>query len=320
MIETIGIDLGGTNIRGALWSEGVTLQHRIQRASLSDRPPAEILANIVSLIEELLDLAGGDVLAVGLGVPGIVDFETGTVRQSPHFPQWRDYPLRQQLQAHCRIPLYIDNDANYAALGESRWGANQETNNSLLLTLGTGVGGGIIMNGDVFRGDYGYAAEFGHVIVESEGPACKCGSHGCLEMFASATGLKQMVRDAPLDAEKQDFIQAVGKEPFQITTEDLLEAAQKNDRFANLLLAKCGHYLGIGMASIVHTLGIHTVAIGGGVSQAWDFFYAEMSAEFQRRSYSQTCKVTQLNRAKLGDDAGIIGAAYEAFRSFPRAS
>ncbi len=314
MAWSIGIDLGGTNIRGALWQSGTDIHHRLQGASGPERSPEDIIQTILELINKLSAEVHGAVESIGIGVPGIVDFEASILRQSPHFPKVKDFPLRQQLMQHVSVPLYIDNDANCAALGEAQFGAGQSAAHLMMLTLGTGIGGGIVWDDEVIRGDYGYAAEFGHIVLSRSGPHCHCGSNGCFEMYASATGLTQLVRDAPLSDEKQEFLTAIGKQPFEVTPVDLAQQAEAGQDFAKHILSECGRYLGMGIASLVHVLGIHTVVIGGGVSHCWAHFESSMWEEFRNHSYHETAKVTQLLPAKLGDDAGILGAAYGATR------
>jgi glucokinase len=247
MTQFIGIDLGGTNIRGGLWNGSQQIVHRIEQESQSRRPPGELVQDILAMIQELQDRAEGDIGGIGIGVPGIVDTDEGIVFASPHFPQWKEFPIREELQRELKSPLFIDNDANCAALGEWLCGAGQGKDNIICLTLGTGIGGGIIINGDVYHGERGFAAELGHIVIDADGPICNCGGRGCWELYASASGLRR-------------------------SPTILAEAAGRGDELSLQTWRRFGYYLGLGIASVVNVLGIHTVVIGGRVSQSWDFF------------------------------------------------
>ena len=291
----IGIDLGGTHIRAGLVSGEHQVQARLQRPVPTDREPAAVLKDIVSMVRELESQAGQTVEAIGCGVPGIVDANTGIVYQSPHFPSWQGVAIRDALQTELGRELFIDNDANCHALAEWSCGAGAEVDSLIALTLGTGIGGGIIIDGKIHHGTSGFAGELGHMVINPEGPPCNCGGRGCLEMYASATGLSYLAR-------------------HDIDAEDLSKQAEAGDAFARQLFVQMGSYLGIGIASLVNVLGIHTIIIGGGVSASWDFFQPALQQEFERRSYRKTVELTQIRRAALGDDAGVIGAAYGASR------
>ena len=294
MPQFIGVDIGGTNIRAALTDSSCQVAHRLQRPADASRPPEQYLKDIQDLLRELQSASDAPVAAIGLGIPGIIDVSSGIVHQSPHFPEWKDFKIREALQQLFDCELFIDNDANCAAFGEFHFGAGQGNNNGLCLTLGTGIGGGIIVDGELYRGERGFAAELGHIVVEAEGAACHCGGQGCLEMYASATGLKNLQVSAPMSAD------------------ELAQAASSGDEAALKIWNQFGYYLGLGVASIVNVLGLHTVIIGGGVSAAWDFFHDAMQTEFARRSYKETTRMTRIQRSQLGDDAGLMGAAYGA--------
>ncbi len=297
---SIGVDLGGTHIRAGLVSETKRVQQRLQRFAQADREPEAVIADIVAMVSDLEDQAGQTIAAIGCGIPGIVDVDKGIVYQSPHFPKWQDYAVRDALQAELGRPVSIDNDANCHALAEWHCGAGEGAASLIALTLGTGVGGGIIIDGKIHHGTSGFAGELGHMVINPEGPPCNCGGRGCLEMYASATGLSYLAR-------------------HDIDAEDLSKQAAAGDDAARQLFVQMGGYLGMGIASLVNVLGIHTIIIGGGVSASWDFFQPALQQEFERRSYRKTVELTQIRRAALGDDAGVIGAAYGASRLLPKA-
>lgn len=309
MSQFIGIDLGGTNLRGGLWDGSEKVLHRIEQESLSKRPPLELTRDMVGMIRELQGRAFGDVGGIGVGVPGIVGIKEGVVYESPHFPQWKGFPVLRELRKIFELPLFIDNDANCAALGEMICGAGRGKENLIALTLGTGIGGGIIIDGDVYRGERGFAAELGHIVVRPDGAACHCGGKGCFELYGSATGLRHIAEEMSEDPSGSI-----------ITPEALADAAARGEEWALAAFRRFGYYLGLGIASIVNVLGIYTIIIGGRVSRSLNFFIESLKGEFARRSYQETVRLTEIKPAELGDDAGIIGAAYGASRLALRAS
>ncbi len=299
MTNFIGVDLGGTHLRAALCDSSGVVTHRMQQSIETSRAADVVVSNIVTLLAELEERSAAEVAAIGIGVPGIVSMSEGTVYQSPHFPDWCEYPLRSVLEEKLTKPLFISNDANCHALAESQFGVASDVANMMMLTLGTGIGGGIVIADELFTGDKGFAAEFGHIVVESSGVPCNCGGKGCLEMYASATGLRK----------------ETGFDP-----DVLYERASRGDKVAQAIFEKMGAYLGIGIASLVNALGIHTIVIGGGVSAAWDFFAENMNKEFGSRTYHETARITQIRKSQLGDNSGILGAAYGASRVLRKAS
>ncbi len=311
----LAVDLGGTNLRiGAVNGQGEVLQME-KIAALKDR--AKLLEKIAQQIDQLSSsyLAQGDQIAgIALGFPGIVDPDKGLVHQSPHFSDWHDFAVTAYFKERFPWPVVLDNDANRIALGELWKGAGQGLQNFLLLTLGTGVGGAVVIQGKLFHGDSGFAGELGHICIEREGVSCECGSHGCLEAYVSATGIKDLIRNSKDDSGKTIFFRKFGDDVEHLSVQQLYEAARDGDPFAHGIFKQMGHYLGIGIASLVNAFGIFHVLIGGGVSAAADFFIPAAKKEMSQRTYTETAKRVQILRCQLGDNAGLIGGAFSLLR------
>lgn len=314
--RVIAVDLGGTYLRvGSVREDGVVEDR--ERLSSEARSGSEaVLGRVVGAVRAMAEKIAsrqGSIAGVALGFPGIVDPDLGIVHQSPHFPDWKDLPILSSVRKQIPWPVVLDNDANFAALGEGWKGAGRGLKNFLMLTLGTGIGGGIVLEGKVWRGDRGFAGEFGHLCIEIDGPECACGSRGCLETYVSATGLLRLVEATDHPEGREALLERLGKPLARLTVEDLYQAAMDGDIFSNVLFKKAGYYLGIGVASLANAFGIENFIIGGGVSQAWDFFIEPTKKEIAERTYSETAKRLRLHRAQLDDDAGLIGGSSSFF-------
>lgn len=302
----IGIDMGGTNIRLALISsDGLAITSARYKTSAQEGKDA-IISRLSSATAEMIaeGRKHGMVIGVGIGAPGLI--ENGVVRCSPNLPGWNDVPLQRLLEDALALPVVLENDANAVAYGENCLGAGRGLKSLICITLGTGVGGGLILDGRIWRGAFGMAGEVGHMVIEPEGNICSCGNRGCLETYASATGIVRMAREI---VSKGDASWETGN----LTTEILEGAARGGDKAAISLFASAGRYLGIGIASLLHILNPEAVIIGGGVAGAWSLFYPSLSEEINRRCFREIAEKTKIMPASLGDNAGILGAARLAF-------
>lgn len=313
----IGVDLGGTNCRLGVVNGDGDIVHQETFAVGSERTHKAIVNLLAKKINEICStpanglVAGGakyEVRGAGVGAPGIIDFGRGTIIRSPHYPAWHNFELRKELSDALGMKVVLDNDANMIANGELWKGAGRGHNNFIMITLGTGIGGGIIADGRVFHGDEGFAGEIGHQVMQFDGQKCDCGGRGCWETIVSINGLKWLAGTSD-DPRKDNFLKRFHGDAEKITPKSLFELAGDGDIFAGVVWKKFGAYLGAGIASLVNVLGIHTVVIGGGISHAWDFFIGEAKREIARRTYKETAARVVLKRAELGDAAGIIGAA-----------
>ena len=314
----IVVDVGGTNLRvGAVTPEGQIFDFE-KRSSDSKAPVEKILQNIESAINAVvqrLTQCEQKVEGLVLGFPGIVDPKKGIVYQSPHFPNWKDLKFVEYFQKKFPWPVRADNDANLAALGEAYFGAGKYLNHFVMITLGTGVGGGLILNRKIHHGDRGFAGEIGHFCIEGNSDRrCGCGSRGCWEMYVSTQSFHYNL-DFPLESDvrvRDQFLRKIGKDPSAFASRTIpiktfYEAAKDGDMFAHSCFKKMGYYLGIGIASLANILGTENFIIGGGLSEAWDLFIEGTKKEIAQRTYKETSSNIKIHKALLGDDAGMVG-------------
>jgi glucokinase len=315
----IGIDLGGTNLRAALVSSsGKILESRSALVRLdrgAESVSKELLGQCRALVRSASKLGLG-VAAVGLGVAGKIDRPGGSVIFSPNLPLLDGYPIGQHLQQNLRIPVCMENDANVFGLGESWAGAAKGIRNWVGITLGTGTGGCLFLNGKLWEGDgLGFSAEIGHMIVEPGGPACPCGSNGCLEAFASARALVSGAKKALLDRQIQVGPLHVLETASKLSAQSVYACAKKGDPTALALFDKMGWALGVCLANIFSALAIRHAVIGGGVSPAWDLFIGPLQKALSQNSSMLDPGSAVILRSRLGDDAALIGAARLAGRA-----
>jgi glucokinase len=316
----IGVDLGGTNLRiSAVDSGGNLLQKIITGAQVAkgrDFVVEEMCASIRQLSVKFSSL--GRLEGIGIGVPGIIDMETGVVRKSPNLPDWVDYPVREEIERRLQTNVILENDANVAALGEKWLGAARDVESVCMITLGTGVGGGLVLNGRIWRGMTGMAGELGHIAVQLDGPPCGCGSRGCIEQFASATAIKRMAVEAIAKGEAPGLARAMEVEP-EFSSRIVYQMAVQGDAAAQEIFRTVGSSLGITVAGLINIFNLPMYVIGGGVASAWDAFAPAMMEEIRKRSFVYlatepkgdlpTLKKTIITQALLGSDAGLYGAA-----------
>ena len=309
----IGIDIGGTKVAGGVVDASGVISHRVRR----DTPhrstsPRVVEDTIVKAVEELLaHVDVDDVIAVGIGAAGFVAEDRATVVFAPHL-SWRNEPLREALAHRIDLPITVDNDANAAAWAEATFGAARGESHVIVITLGTGIGGALIIDGQVQRGRYGIAGEFGHMQVVPGGVRCECGNRGCWEQYASGNALVREAR-AMIDAGSPvvvDLLHRLGGDPSGLTGPFITEAARDGDATARELLADIGEWLGIGLANLAAAFDPGLFVIGGGVSAADEMLIAPAREAFTRqlpgRGYRPQARIV---RAVLGSDAGLIGAA-----------
>jgi glucokinase len=310
----IGVDLGGTNLRSALLSPDGDLLDKHTEATHASDGWKKVILRLIDNIKRQQDSAvrkGLRIAAVGVGAPGIIQSDTGIVVKSPNFPDWNNLPLKNELERAVGLPVTVENDANAAALGEQWRGAGHGIGSMILLTLGTGVGGGIVLNNQIWQGADGMAGELGHMTIIPDGRQCGCGNTGCLEMYASARGIVQSYR------ERKEQTSAAGGE---ITSEDVYQAAGRGDSDAVVVMQSMGRMLGIGIANLINIFNPEMIVIGGRVKEAWPLFIDATRGEVKRRSFEVPAARTKIVPSKLGDDAGIVGAAAAALQKLPAVS
>ena len=297
------VDLGGTHLRVALVDDtGSILKQTKQQTPKGDS--AETIVAALVAVAQQWDSFREAVVAASILVPGAVDADKAVVLQAPNLPSLVNYPLKAELEKRLGWPVVLENDANAAAVGEMWLGAARGFRDVVSVTLGTGVGGGIILDGKLVRGSHGSAGEIGHTAVDPfSGLKCKCGNTGCLEMFASATAIVRMARESQLKGDDE------------LTAEKVYEAACNGDETALAVFRRVGTYLGIGLANLINLLDPEVIVIAGGVVNGWDLFAEEMYRQVEERAFRTTAQQVKIARAECGDNAGLLGAARLAFDS-----
>lgn len=300
----IGLDLGGTFIKYALGTKDGTLIYHDKKPSLSDRGQEEIFNNIFQIIETLLQRArkaGNRVKAVGFGSPGAIDFDRGRlVGSTPNIKHWTDADIRGNIEGRFDLPTFVDNDANVMVFAESRCGAAKGKKNVIALTLGTGIGGGILINNQVYRGDRFAGSELGHMSINFEGPRCDCGGIGCIEQYASAPAMERNYTKKLAQSGK-----AISKE---LSTVTIFERAKSGEPEAIKTIEDTTIYLGTALANIANIFNPAAIVIGGGVSAAGQPFIEKIDKEMRKRAMDPSVKNLKVVQAKLGNQAGMIGA------------
>lgn len=314
------IDLGGTNLRAANIDHDGKI-HELSRTATPETDKAEdIVSAITAAVRECEAQAskrGAAIQAVSVVVPGSVHVETGVVVNAPNLPSLQGYELASALEKALGRPVLLENDANAAAVGEQWQGAARGCRTIICLTLGTGVGSGIILDDRLWRGIDGTAGEIGHTSVEAFGVACKCGNCGCLEVYASGTAIVRMAREAMAKSPESRLHDVSASE---LTAEKVHSAAVAGDRLARELFQTVGKYLGTVMASLVNTFNPEMIVVGGGVSAAWDLFAEHARSEVMRRAFPVPARRCKIVRAECGGAAGLIGAARMAFQAGAKTS
>jgi glucokinase len=303
--DAIGIDLGGTNLRVALVSEDGVIVRKIKKPSSE-----QVVDSVLHAIEEIRH---PEIVGIGLGVAGLIDRKRGRVFTSPNLRGIEGLDLVREIRHRFHVPVVIENDANVAALGEKTAGAGQGFDNFVLLTLGTGIGGGIIYKGKLLN----LPSEIGHMSISADAEKCPCGNNGCLENFASA---RAMIGRAitMLEKETESLLKGCCKGSiYKITPEDIYKAALEGDTLSREILRDAGRFLGVGLANIINIMGPEAIILTGGLIGAWNIYIQEAIKEASRRAFKELFETVKIIPSSLGDDAGIVGAASLAFMETP---
>lgn len=305
-------DLGGTHLRAAAVDSNGQIQSQLKRSTPQAEKPNEIVRALVSAAREIEQaVAGkrGNITAVSVAVPGTVDVDEGVVIKAPNVPCLDGFRLAAALASELAWPPTLENDANAAAVGEMWQGAGRGFESIICLTLGTGVGGGIILDGELWRGADGSAAEIGHMALDPfAGVPCGCGSRGCLEVYASATAIVRMTREAV-----PRYPNSLLHTSENLNSEAVYEAGVQGDELALEVFRRMGVYLGIGVANLINLLNPEIIVVGGGVANGWSLFEQHMRQQIIERAFPLPARSVKILRAECGDDAGLLGAARLAF-------
>jgi glucokinase len=306
----IGVDLGGTNLRIAAVAPDGAILERIHLDTEVKEGREQVVAEMCAAITEIeARMSGAKMAGVGIGVPGIINLADGMIRQSPNLPGWSDFPVRDDIEARLRTRVILENDANAAALGEKWVGAGRGAAGLCMLTLGTGIGGGVIFDGQVWHGQNGMGGELGHMTIDTDGALCGCGNLGCLEAYASGGAVTRMAMAAARVGRSPSLAQAA-EELGELTAEIVYIKAKQGDIVAREIYDMVGRSLGVGLASLMNIFNLPLYVLGGGVARAWDMFSATMMAEIPKRSLVYRATLPQIVPSALGADAGLLGAAY----------
>lgn len=308
----VGIDLGGTNLKAALVHRDEGLVSRASRPTQAERGPQHVVERIQELAADLIaDAPQADVAGVGIGSPGAVDWARTTVSQPPNLPGWDEIDMRTTLQAELGkdLSVIVENDANVAAFGSAFYGAGRDVDSFIMVTLGTGVGGGVIYQDQIFRGSTGGAAEIGHMTIDYEGPYANSGVSGAIEGYLGQEFLSQHARDRLVNYPDSALHEIVDGDLDQITPRILYRAATQDDPLAKNVLAWAGHKLGCVLGSAVNLLDIRTIIVGGGVSAAGDFILEPARDALPRFVVPGLREDLSIVRETLGNEVGLLGAA-----------
>jgi glucokinase len=306
----VGVDLGGTQVRAALAEPSGNFLKVVKNpseAALGD--PERVIDNIVRTAEEVL--AGVDrqkVLGVGVAAPGPLSAKTGVVYAPANLRGWGNVPLRDILSHRLNLPVKLGNDANLAALGEYRYGAGKAYDYVVYITVSTGVGSGVVQNGEIVDGARGLAVEFGHTTIDINGPVCQCGNVGCIEVYASGTGLRRRGIEALQTGRTSLIRDMCAGDLNNLDAKIIGEAAKQGDALALELLAQAGKYLGAGIVNILHAYNPEIVVLGGGVTKNWDFMQSALFQHLERHAMPSFRENLPIVLTKLGDEIGLYGA------------
>ncbi len=302
----LACDLGGTNLRMAAVDADGAILHRTKRDTPKSDRADEVVRTLVESARECTDAvaATAEIIALAAAVPATVNVGKGVLMKAPNLPSLDGFRFVAAVQSELGIRTIIENDATSAALGEAWLGASKGFDNSIMVTLGTGVGGGIIINGQPLRGPDGTAGEIGHICVEPFGAPCGCGARGCVEQYSSATAVVRLTREL-----ESQYVKSELQNRSRLTSLDVFEAGKNGDELALEVFRQMGFYLGIALADLVNVLNPEIIVIGGGAAAGWELFVEYVRDQIRERAFREPAIRAEVVRAVLGDDAGILGAA-----------
>ncbi len=309
----IGVDLGGTSIKAGLVDEKGKIIEKISIDSMAHNGPEAVIGQIIKGVKQILKKRNHKILGIGIGSPGTIRTKKGTVENPPNFPGWEKVHLGNVIKKEFKVDVFVENDANAAAIGELIYGAGKKFNNFIMITLGTGVGGGIIIDKKIYRGEVGGAGELGHVTIDYNGVPCKCGSFGCVEAYIGNSYLIERVKTG-LQQNKQSQIHKLsGNNLDYLTPKIIHDASEAGDKFAQSVIVDTGKRLGYGLSNAVNILDITTIIIGGGVAGFGELLFSSVSETLKSRVMKPFQNRIVVLPARLKNEAGIKGASALVF-------
>lgn len=314
----VGVDLGGTKILAGVFKRSFECIGSSKLSTKSQRGVDAVVERIARCVQDAVDeadLSLKHVAGVGIGAPGAVDFAEGKVIFAPNMEGWKDVTLKKDLEKRLGVPVFVENDGNICALGVHVAELKGKAKNLVGIFVGTGIGGGLIINGDLYSGFNHTAGEIGHMVVDLNGPKCGCGNKGCFEALASRTAIFQQIKAGIKDGEKTILTEMLGDDLADLRSGDLRKAIRRGDKFVDKVIDGAAEYIGIGIANLVNILGPEVVVLGGGVIEALaDEMMGVIVETAQDYAMPGTMKGVEIIASKLGDSAGITGAAVLAHR------
>lgn len=302
----VGIDLGGTTISGGVldYEGNIVFRHTIDtKSELGEKIVLERIIKVIDYVIKKSKIPKNNIKAIGIGSPGPLDIEKGIIITSPNLP-FKNFNIVNPIKNHFKISVYLDNDANAAAVGEYKFGSGKGSRNMIFITVSTGIGGGAILNGNIYRGSNSNALEIGHMTLKEDGAICNCGNFGCAEALASGTAIAKKAR-MELNRGKESSLKKLKK----ISAYNVFQEAKNGDKLAQEIVDEALEYLGICVSNIIITFDPDTIVIGGGVSKAGDIIFNKINQVVKERCFEAMWKNTKIIKALLLEDAGIIGAA-----------
>ena len=307
----IGLDVGGTTFKAGVVTQDGRIVHKDAMPTGIERPYQEIIADMAALCKKVAADAGiemSEIQSIGVGVPGLFDNKTGMIPFCTNLG-WHDIPFVAEMKKHLDTPVYGDNDATVAGLAESVAGVSAGIRDSVFLTLGTGVGGGIIIDGKPYSGAHGCGSEIGHMMIKMGGELCTCGNYGCFERYASATAIIREARKAVAEHPESSMLAACGGDPEKLNAKIVIDAARAGDEAAKAVFGGYVQALAVGIINIINMLDPEVIVLGGGVSAAGEFLLNAVREAVKPMVFFKTMPYARIELAQLGNDAGIIGAA-----------
>ncbi len=313
----LAIDLGGTKMLTALVSDSGEIIDRHLYPTLADEGAQSVIDRMVSAIDDFLKRSNVNIqrlYAISIAAAGVIEMNKGIITSSPNLPGWIDIPLRDIIQKRFKVDVFLINDANAAILGEHEYGVGKRLRDIILLTLGTGIGGGIIIDNRLYCGVSGGAGEFGHMTINVNGPECNCGGNGCLELFASGKAIAAEAIRRINNGEKSILVEMVANNLHNITAEKVSIAAQEGDKLSIDVIDKAAYYLGTGMVNLINIFNPEMIIVGGGMSALGELLLGPARKVVREKAYRLPAQAARIVTAQLGSDAGVYGAALFAFK------
>jgi len=317
----LGVDLGGSKILTAVVNSRGEMLSSDESITPAQKGHEMVIQSILESAYRALeraDVAISELTAVGVGAPGLSNPETGILFTSPNLPGWRDIPLRDIMQEKLGRKTFLINDANAAALGEFYFGAARGVHNFIYITLSTGIGGGIVIDGKLYSGAIGAAGEVGHMTIDDEGPICNCGNRGCWETLASGTALAREARHRIKEGVRTSILEYAEGDVEKVTAQVIHSAAEQGDSLAKELIARTGYYVGVGLANLINIFNPELIVIGGGLSNIGDMLLKPAFKVAEERAYNEAFQAVRFTSPKLGRNSGVLGAAAFALQEMKK--